>query len=140
VTGPAPKLSVTDFKRKVVYAPLESAGSPTLRVAGMADIAGWSQAPDPVRLRQLLAEARAAFPDATDYSLPLERLAPWCGLRPATPLGSPILGAAPVANLYLNVGHGALGWTLALGSGRIVADAIARRGSDIPLAGLTFGA
>lgn len=140
VTGPAPSRSVTDFKRKVVYAPLEGEGGRTLRVAGMADIAGWSQTPDPVRLRQLVAEARAAFPDAADYGVPIERMAPWCGLRPATPLGSPILGASPVTNLYLNVGHGALGWTLALASGRVVADAIARRPSEIPLAGLKYGA
>ena len=140
VTGPAPAVSVTDFKRKVVYAPLEGEGGRTLRVAGMADIAGWSQTPDPVRLQQLVAEARAAFPDAADYDVLIDRMAPWCGLRPATPLGSPVLGASPVTNLYLNVGHGALGWTLALASGRVVADAIARRASEIPLAGLKYGA
>lgn len=140
VTGPAPAVSVTDFKRKVVYAPLEGERGRTLRVAGMADIAGWSQVPDPERLRQLVSEARAAFPDAADYAVPIERLAPWCGLRPATPLGSPILGATPVSNLYLNAGHGALGWTLALASGRVVADAIARRASEIPLSGLKYGA
>ncbi len=140
VTGPAPAVSVTDFKRKVVYAPLEGERGRTLRVAGMADIAGWSQVPDPERLRQLVAEARTAFPDAADYAVPIERLAPWCGLRPATPLGSPILGPTPVSNLYLNAGHGALGWTLALASGRVVADAIARRPSEIPLSGLKYGA
>ena len=140
VTGPVPSVSVTDFKRKVVYAPLEGEGGRSLRVAGMADIAGWSQAPDPSRLRQLVAEARAAFPDAADYSVPLERMAPWCGLRPATPLGSPILGATPVANLFLNVGHGALGWTLALASARIVADAIARRTPEIHLTGFEYRA
>jgi len=140
VTGPAPAVSVTDFKRKVVYAPLEGECGRTLRVAGMADIAGWSQVPDPERLRQLVAEARTAFPDAADYAVPIERLAPWCGLRPATPLGSPILGPTPVSNLYLNAGHGALGWTLALASGRVVADAIARRPSEIPLSGLKYGA
>lgn len=139
VSGPAPSVSVTDFKRKVVYAPLDGNGGRVLRVAGMADIAGWSQAPDPVRLHQLKDEARAAFPDAADYATPIDRLAPWCGLRPATPLGSPILGATPVANLFLNVGHGALGWTLALGSARILADVIARRPAEIPLAGLQYG-
>ena len=138
VTGPAPRVSVTDFKRKVVYAPLDTREGPRLRVAGMADIAGWSHQPDPVRLTQLVAEARAAFPDAADYDVPVERMAPWCGLRPATPLGSPILGPSPAQNLYLNVGHGALGWTLALASGRIAADAIARRRSEIPLAGLGY--
>ena len=139
VTGRSPHVSVTDAKRKVVYAPLETPAGPTLRVAGMADIAGWSQEPDPVRLRQLVAEARAAFPDAADYHAPIASMAPWCGLRPATPLGSPILGATPVGNLFVNAGHGALGWTLALASGRIAADAIAKRPSEIPLDGLTYG-
>lgn len=138
VTGRAPRVSVTDFKRKVVYAPLETREGPRLRVAGMADVAGWSQKPDPARLAQLAAEARAAFPDVADYDAPIESMEPWCGLRPATPLGSPILGASPVQNLYLNVGHGALGWTLALASGRIAADAIVRRSSEIPLEGLGY--
>ena len=140
VTGPSPRISVTDFKRKVVYAPLATREGPQLRVAGMADIAGWSHKPDPARLAQLLAEARAAFPDAADYGVPIESMAPWCGLRPATPLGSPILGHSPAQNLFLNVGHGALGWTLALASGRIAADALARRPSEIPLAGLGYRA
>ena len=138
VRGPAPRVSVTDASRKVVYAPLDGPDGATLRVAGMADIAGWSQKPDPVRLRQLVAEARAAFPQAADYDAPLESMAPWCGLRPATPLGSPILGATPIANLFLNVGHGALGWTLALASGRVAADAIAGRASEIPLDGFGY--
>lgn len=138
LTGPAPRVSVTDFKRKVVYAPLSGPDGAMLRVAGMADIAGWSREPDPARLAQLVAEARSAFPDAADYAKPVETMSPWCGLRPATPLGSPILGRTPLQNLCLNVGHGALGWTLALASGRIAADAIARRPSEIPLAGLTL--
>ena len=139
VTGRSPRVSVTDARRKVVYAPLAGGQGPTLRVAGMADIAGWSQEPDPVRLRQLVAEARAAFPEAADYEAPLASMSPWCGLRPATPLGTPVLGGTPVGNLFLNAGHGALGWTLALASGRVAADAIARRPSEIPLDGLRYG-
>ncbi len=138
VTGRAPRVSVTDSRRKVVYAPLDTPEGRRLRVAGMADVAGWSHQPDPVRLAQLVAEARAAFPDVADYDAPIDAMAPWCGLRPATPLGSPILGASPVQNLHLNVGHGALGWTLALASGRVAADAIAGRVSEIPLEGLGY--
>ena len=64
-------------------------------------------------------------------------------MRNATPgcsreSASTISGTSPAQNLYLNVGHGALGWTLALASGRIAADAIARRRSEIPLAGLGY--
>jgi len=138
VAGAAPGVSVTDFKRKVVYAPLDGPAGRQLRVAGMADIAGHSMRPDPVRVAQLVAEARAAFPAATDYAAPLASMQPWTGLRPATPKGSPLLGATPVEGLYVNCGQGALGWTLALGSGRVVADAIARRTSEISLEQMTL--
>ena len=122
--GAAPRISITDFKRKVVYAPLENHGAAQLRVAGMADIAGYSNRIDPARLGQLVTEAKLAFPAATDYRQDTQSMQPWAGLRPATPKGTPILGATPYANLFLNCGHGALGWTLALGSARIVADLI----------------
>ncbi len=99
----------------------------------MADIAGYSMRADPTRVAQLVAEARAAFPEATDYGAALRSMQPWTGLRPATPKGSPLLGATPVPGLFVNCGQGALGWTLALGSGRIVADAVSGRTSEIPL-------
>lgn len=64
---------------------------------------------------------------------------PRCGRRPATPRGTPILGATPYANLFLNCGHGALGWTQALGSARIVADRIAGATPAIPQDGFELG-
>jgi D-amino-acid dehydrogenase len=127
----APKVSVTDFKRKVVYARLGS----ELRVAGMADLAGRRAEIDPERVEQLVAEARAAFPDASDW----RDVQPWCGLRPATPRGTPVLGATPLANLWLDVGHGALGFTLALAAGQLVADLIAGREPAVPLDGFRLG-
>jgi len=135
VTGASPRISVTDFKRKVVYAPLEGATGAQLRVAGMADIAGYSTHIDPVRIGQLLTEARGAFPVATDFNAPLDRMQPWGGLRPATPKGTPILGATRVPNLFVNCGQGALGWTLGLASGRVVADVVSGRAPQIPLDG-----
>lgn len=120
----SPKISITDFKRKVVYAPLAEPDGDFLRVAGMADIAGHAEKIDPVRLNQLFEESRLAFPNATDYAAGAHTMQPWTGLRPATPKGTPLLGATPYANLSLNCGHGALGWTLALGSARAVADVI----------------
>ena len=135
----APSISITDFKRKVVYAPLTTgASAKTLRVAGMADIAGRSTVIDPERLGQLVIEARAAFPDATTNAYAADDLSPWSGLRPATPRGSPILGTTPYANLFLDVGQGALGWTLALGSGQVVADCVAGRKPEVPLEGMTL--
>ena len=139
VRGASPRISVTDFKRKVVYAPLADLECARLRVAGMADIAGYSMQIDPVRIGQLVAEARNAFPAATDFTAPLERMEPWGGLRPATPKGAPVLGKTAVENLYVNCGQGALGWTLALASGHVVADVIVGRPTAVPLDGLSLG-
>jgi len=89
---------------------------------------------DVERIDQLVDEVRRTFPRATDFS----RLEPWCGMRPATPRGTPVLGATKHANLWLDVGHGALGFTLALATGRIVADLAAGRTPAIPLDGFTL--
>ena len=126
----APRISVTDYTRKVVYARLGD----ELRVAGMADLSGRRAEIDVERVDQLVEEVRAAFPRATDFST----LRPWCGMRPATPKGTPVLGATPHANLWLNVGHGALGFTLALAAGRVVADLAAGRAPAVPLEGFTL--
>ena len=131
--GPAssPHISVTDSAYKVVYALLGD----ELRIAGMADIAGYNTAVDPVRVRLLINQARSVFPDAGDYTADLK---PWCGLRPATPKGTPILGASPVSNLFLNAGHGALGWTLSFGCAKVVSDLIGGQQAAISLQGLTL--
>ena len=126
----APRISVTDYKRKVVYARIGD----ELRVAGMADLAGRKCSIDVERVTQLVDEVKAAFPHASDFS----ELHPWCGMRPATPRGTPILGPTSHSNLWLNVGHGALGFTLALASGRVVADLVAGRSPRIPLDGFTL--
>jgi D-amino-acid dehydrogenase len=126
----APRISVTDFKRKVVYARIGD----ELRVAGMADLSGRRAVIDVERVDQLVDEVRATFPRASD----LRSLRPWCGMRPATPRGTPLIGATPHRNLWLNVGHGALGFTLALATGRIVADLAAARPAALPLDGFTL--
>jgi D-amino-acid dehydrogenase len=126
----APRISVTDFKRKVVYARLGN----ELRVAGMADLSGRRAVIDVERVDQLVDEVKATFPKATDF----RELGPWCGMRPATPKGTPVIGATPHANLWLNVGHGALGFTLALATGRILADLAAKRPPAVPLDGFTL--
>ncbi len=126
----APRISVTDFKRKVVYARIGD----ELRVAGMADLSGRRAEIDVERVDQLVQEVRNAFPRATDFTV----LKPWCGMRPATPRGTPVIGATAHANLWLDVGHGALGFTLALATGRIVADLAAGRAPAVPLDGFTL--
>lgn len=108
----APRISVTDFSRKVVYARLGA----RLRVAGIADIGGYSLDADPARLATLRAEAQALYPDVVRSC----RSSEWTGLRPATPRGTPIVGPTRYRNLWLNVGHGALGFTLATGSAALL--------------------
>lgn len=130
--GIAPRVSITDYQKKIVYARLGD----ELRVAGFADVAGYEAAIDEHRIALLVEEVRRSFPQASDWS----RLRPWCGLRPATPKGTPILGRTPYDNLFLNVGQGALGFTLAMGSGKIVADLIADRAPAVPLDGFTYQA
>lgn len=126
----APRISVTDSAAKVVYARLGG----HLRVAGMADLVGYSLHIEEKRLSTLVRQAREAFPDSTDW----RALNPWAGLRPTTPTGLPILGRAPgTEGLFLNLGQGGLGFTLAMGSAAIIAAAIAGRAPPIPLDGFT---
>ena len=76
---------------------------------------------------------RDLFPTGGDLS----KAEFWTGLRPNTPDGTPIVGPTAVRNLFLNTGHGTLGWTMAAGSGRLVADAVTGRQTEIDLDGLT---
>ncbi|MBA4279620.1 MAG: amino acid dehydrogenase [Ralstonia sp.] len=109
-----PAVSVTDAAKKVVYARLGQ----RLRVAGFAEIGGYDMSVDARRIQALLEHARTAF----GSSLELEPGSEWVGLRPATPTSVPIVAQSPVRNVYLNVGHGALGLTLAFGTARRLAD------------------
>lgn len=109
-----PSVSVTDVKRKVVYARIGD----RLRVAGMAEIGSDDRSIDPRRIEQLEDFTRQAFGDAVDLGASV----PWAGLRPAAPTSLPTVGPAPLDNLFFNVGHGALGLTLAFGTARRLAD------------------
>lgn len=125
----APDLSITDYDRKIVYARIGE----QLRVAAMVDIVGFDPAPDPQRLALIKRQARETFPLAGDY----ERAVEWAGMRPATPSGVPLIGATAYRNLWLNLGHGALGFTLACGSGQLLSELIRRRTPSIDVQGLT---
>ncbi|MEN8639166.1 D-amino acid dehydrogenase [Pseudomonas sichuanensis] len=109
----APDVSLTDYERKIVYARLGQ----QLRVAAMVDIVGYDETVDAGRLRSMRRLARETLPGAADYGQAVE----WAGMRPATPTGVPIIGATMYRNLWLNLGHGALGFTLACGSGERLA-------------------
>jgi len=124
----APTVSITDDEHKMVYSRLGD----RLRAAGTAEMAGHDHSLNPRRIAMISDHARALFPDGGDF----QRAEPWAGLRPVTPDSVPLLGATPLANLWLNTGHGTLGWTMACGSGKVVAALVAGRRPDIPVAGL----
>jgi D-amino-acid dehydrogenase len=115
----APHISITDLSQKIVYARLGD----QLRVAGRVELVGNNLSISSKTIAELVAATRNLFPDSGDLSN-INSLSPWAGMRPATPTGVPIIGQSPVRNVYLNVGHGALGWTLACGSAALIRDLI----------------
>jgi D-amino-acid dehydrogenase len=118
----APVVSLTDDGHKIVISRLGQ----TLRVAGTAEFNGYDTSVNPVRCAALRRRIGEVFPALASVS-ELDR---WAGLRPATPGNVPLIGdmaEAGLAGLWLNTGHGTLGWTLACGSGRLLADLVAGR-------------
>jgi len=124
-----PQTNVTDYDNKVVYARLGD----HLRVAAMVDIGGWDSNVDQERIRTLQRLAGETFPAAGDYRNGRQ----WAGLRPATPEGTPLLGRSTLENLWLNVGHGSLGFTLACGSADVLSSLMDGHPPAISLDGLT---
>ena len=120
-----PSISITDSARKVVYATLGQ----SLRVAAMVDMGGRDDRINPLRIDLLKKQVRETFP-----ALDLSMATSWAGLRPATAQSKPIIDVSRWSNLWLNVGHGALGFTLACGSGRALAALICGEQPAIDLA------
>jgi D-amino-acid dehydrogenase len=126
----APRATLTDERYKVAITRLGD----RLRAAGIAELAGYNLDLRPARLRALDFVVRDLFPRAADPASAQY----WTGLRPMTPDNLPILGATPYRNLYLNTGHGTLGWTLSNGSACVLADIISGRVPQVDLRGLTL--
>ena len=124
----APNVSITDDEHKMVYSRLGN----RLRCAGTAEMAGHDSSLNVKRLAMITDHARRLFPDGGDF----DRAEPWTGLRPVTPDSVPLLGATQLKNLWLNTGHGTLGWTMACGSGRLVAAMVSGKPAEISLDGL----
>jgi D-amino-acid dehydrogenase len=129
----APTASITDLKRKTVFARLGQ----RLRVAGRAELVGQNLQIEPKHINTLIAAAHALCPGACSSNLTPGDVSAWAGLRPATPSGRPIIGASPINNLLLNVGHGALGLTMAAGAAAAIAALAA--GRSAPLDATPFG-
>ena len=105
-----------------------------LRIAGGADVVGYDGQLDVNRAKAVLSPAFALFPRLGDR----EEAVYWAGLRPMTPDGPPILGPTPYRNLFLNTGHGSLGWTLACGSARAVADLVSGSTPEVDIQDYAF--
>lgn len=119
----APSVSLTDDGAKIVITRLGR----NMRIAGTAELTGYSTDLNPLRCEALTRRVGEMFPDAGHY----DKATFWTGLRPSTPSNVPIIGATRIARLYLNTGHGTLGWTMAAGSGRALADIISGRKPDV---------
>lgn len=126
----APRASITDFERKILYARIGE----ELRVAAMVDMVGEDDTIEQARIDSLLRVARNDMPLAGDY----DRASTWAGLRPATPDGAPIIGPTLFPQLWLNVGHGPLGFTFACATASILSRLMAHQDSPLPLDGFTW--
>jgi D-amino-acid dehydrogenase len=123
----APQSTVLDETYKIALTRLGD----RLRVGGMAELAGFDLRLNPRRRATLEKVTRELFPGGD-----LAQAQFWTGLRPMTPDGTPLVGATPLAGLYLNTGHGTLGWTMACGSAQLLADVISGRQPAIRTEGL----
>jgi D-amino-acid dehydrogenase len=125
----APSVSLTDESRRIVCSRLGD----QLRIAGTAELNGYNTDIDPERCAALVRWVEDIFPGACDTQEPHY----WAGLRPTTPSNLPIIGRGKLENLYYNTGHGTLGWTLAAGSARALAEIVEGNtpAVDFPFAG-----
>jgi D-amino-acid dehydrogenase len=128
--GRAPRMGGVDEEKLMGYSRLGD----RLRVTSSAEFVGLDRGHTPENFRTVIALAEELFGPALD----LDGAECWAGLRPMTPTSVPILGPAKLANFFLNVGHGHLGWTMAAGSGKFVADMVAGRRPEIDTDGLTY--
>jgi D-amino-acid dehydrogenase len=133
ITDPAgaPESTVMDETHKVAITRLGD----RIRVGGTAELDGYSTTLRPSRRATLEHVVTDLFPRGGD----VPRASFWCGLRPMTPDGPPVVGRAKYDNLWLNTGHGTLGWTMCCGSGRVLADLVSGRRPEIDTEGLGIG-
>jgi D-amino-acid dehydrogenase len=119
-------MSLTDDAHKLVFTRLGD----RLRIAGTAELNGYNTEINELRCQAIVKRTMELFPEAGDPS----KAEFWAGLRPATPSNIPYIGCTKYPNLYLNTGHGTLGWTHACGSGRALADIVSGRKPEVDFA------
>ena len=127
----AHQVSLTDDEFKLVFSRYTGAdGDDRLRIAGTAEFNGYDRHLNPVRCEAIVRRTEQLFPGAGDTT----QAQFWSGLRPATPSNVPLIGSTKIANLFLNTGHGTLGWTHACGSGKALADIVSGRVPEVDFA------
>jgi D-amino-acid dehydrogenase len=122
----AHQVSLTDDEYKLVFSRLGD----KLRIAGTAEFNGYDRDLNRVRCEAIVARVEQLFPGAGDAS----QAQFWTGLRPATPSNLPVIGRSRLPNLYLNTGHGTLGWTHACGSGKSIARIVSGLAPEVDFA------
>jgi D-amino-acid dehydrogenase len=126
----APRIGGVDEDNLIAYTRLGD----RLRVTATADFAGYNDKYQPSDFTVMLGKIQDILPGGADFMRPTY----WAGLRPMTPEGTPIMGLGRQRNLFLNTGHGHIGWTMSCGAARVTRDLIAGRTPEIPLDGMTL--
>lgn len=121
----APTVSLTDDENKLVFSRLDD----HLRIAGMAELSGYNQEINRQRCETMTEQVKALFPHIEGY----DKTEYWAGLRPSTPSNRPYVGASSIPHIWLNTGHGSLGWTMSCGSGERLARQILLAGGQSPV-------
>jgi len=124
------QVSLTDDEFKLVFSRYTSERGDRLRIAGTAEMNGYDRNLNPARCEAIVRRVEQLFPGAGDTT----QAQFWTGLRPATPSNVPLIGKTKLPNLFLNTGHGTLGWTHACGSGRALADLMSGRKPEVDFA------
>jgi D-amino-acid dehydrogenase len=124
----APNVPVIDDSKLFGFVPIGD----RMRVSGSAEITGYDATPAMSRAQAIIDNASFTFPELKQH-LDLKQARVWAGLRPVSPAGTPLIGETGIKGLWVNSGHGHLGWTLSCGSGRVAADLINGKNPGIPL-------
>ena len=126
-----PTMGGADEDRLIGYSRLGN----RLRMSSTAEFTGFDRSFKPRDFKSILSTGKDLFPGAFEEKKALL----WAGLRPMMPNSVPVFGQAKYRNLYLDTGHGHLGWTMACGSGKFLADLVAARKPEIDPQGLLYG-
>ena len=130
---PKPRHAVVDEHLHAAVVPL---GGQRFRVAGTAEFTGFDDTVNPARIENLKVLLKMVYPQVSCRD---DQVEGWCGFRPMTPDGKPIIGSTKVQRLYLCTGHGPLGWTLACGSGKSLAELMVGKDPEYDISGFAFG-